>query len=156
MIMGVPKTMQEVEAHNARVAARARLPGESATDHRIRLSGATGGTSAAVAKQPLTAYSTAAAPERKIHEEIEAVLVLRRWYFVHSRFGVPTTQRPGVPDFIIAAPEGITLWCEVKKKGGKLDEKQTVTKHVLLALDHYFLVVYSLDDFSSALKDLNL
>jgi Holliday junction resolvase RusA-like endonuclease len=48
--MGVPQNMTEVAEHNARVAAGKKS------------SGAAGGNSAAVEKQPLTAYSTAAAP----------------------------------------------------------------------------------------------
>ena len=134
--MSVPKTIQEVVAHNARVAA----------GKLSKLSGAAGGNKAE--SKPVDCLNLAA-PEREIHEQIAAELVLRRWYFVHSQFGKPTTQNAGVPDFIIAAPEGITLWVEVKKKGGKLSEEQNVTRHVLLALDHYFLVVYSLDDFLS-------
>lgn len=88
--------------------------------------------------------------ESSLHRLIEDDLKRRRWFYVHSRTDRATTQQSGVPDFIIAAPNGKTLWCEVKRKGGKLSVEQNVTRHVLLALAHHFAVVFSMDDFDRA------
>ena len=91
--------------------------------------------------------------ERDLHDEIEADLKARRWYYVHSRFDQPTTTRLGVTDFIIAAPNGITFWIECKKNGGKLSEHQTVTKHVLNALGHRHFVVFNFQEYIAAISN---
>ena len=85
--------------------------------------------------------------EASIHAKIEAELVRRRWYYVRSRFDRATTQQPGVPDFICAAPYGKTYWIEVKKPGGKLTKEQNITRHVLMALNHNYFTVYSFAEF---------
>src|SRR6267154_4163837 len=98
--------------------------------------------------------------ESELHDQIEAELKRRRWYYVHSRTDKRTTQGLGVPDFIIAAPDRLifrgggsdtqlarTYWIEVKRKRGKLSQEQAVTKHVLTALGHRHHVVYSFKEF---------
>jgi len=82
-----------------------------------------------------------------LHLLIEDELKRRRWYYVHSRTDRATTQQAGVPDFIIATPNGKTLWIEAKRKGGKLSVEQNVTRHILLAMGHHFAVVFSMEDF---------
>ena len=91
-------------------------------------------------------------PERDLHDQIEAELIRRRWYYVHSRMDKRSTQNKGVPDFIIAAPNGRTIWMEVKTKSGKLDENQTITKHVLTALLHEHCVVRSMAEVITELN----
>jgi len=86
--------------------------------------------------------------ESELHSQIEAELKRRRWYFVHSRCDRKTTTQLGVADFICAAPNGITWWVECKKRGGKLSQEQTVTRHVLQALGHRWACVYSLKEFN--------
>ena len=87
-------------------------------------------------------------PENELHTKIEEHLQQHlRWYYVHSRTDKPTTQNVGVPDFIIAAPRGVTLWIEVKRKGGKLDADQNITRHLLKGLDHTHEVVFSMEEF---------
>lgn len=85
--------------------------------------------------------------ESRLHEQIEAELKRRRLYYVHSRMDRATTTQLGVTDFIIAAPNGITYWIEAKRKGGKLTPEQTITKHILTALNHRYATVYSFDEF---------
>jgi hypothetical protein len=85
--------------------------------------------------------------EAALHLLIEDELKRRRWYYVHSRTDRATTQQAGVPDFIIATPNGKTLWIEAKRKGGKLSVEQNVTRHILLAMGHHFAVVFSMEDF---------
>jgi rRNA maturation endonuclease Nob1 len=93
--------------------------------------------------------------EGELHKEIIAELRRRRWYFVRSRTDKKTTTRKGVTDFIIAMPDGKTLWLEVKKKGGKLDTDQTITRHVLLALSHRHEVAFSYQDFINAIDGIS-
>ena len=115
-------TLAEVLAHNAKVSGKALPAGEA----------------------------IAAGTEKKLHQKISEDLTARRWFFVHSRCDRPTTQAAGVPDFIIAKPDGVTIWIECKAKGGKLSVEQNVTRHVLLALDHRFALVYSFADYLKA------
>lgn len=86
-------------------------------------------------------------PESKLHEFIADDLRRRRWYFVHSRMDARTTTAKGVPDFICAAPGGLTCWLEIKRKGGKLTPEQTVVRHVLLALGHRYATIWSKEDY---------
>jgi hypothetical protein len=85
--------------------------------------------------------------ESELHRQIEDELKRRRWFYIHSRTDKRSTNQVGTPDFIIAAPNGKTFFCEVKRKGGKLSVEQNVTRHVLLALGHHFAVVFSMEDF---------
>lgn len=93
--------------------------------------------------------------ESDLHDQIAAELVRRRWYFCHSRMDRPTTTQKGVVDFIIAAPDGITYWCEVKRKNGKLTPEQNITRHVLLGLNHRHFVARSMDEFLAAINPVD-
>jgi len=97
--------------------------------------------------------SAAVSKEKQLHDEIEATLKFKRWYYVHSRFDCATTTRLGVPDFVIAAPGGITYWIECKAKGRKLTPDQNITRHILLALGHKFAVVFNHQEFLDAICD---
>ena len=96
---------------------------------------------------PVQDTRKAAASERDLHDEIEAELKRRSWYYVHSRMDRATTTQKGVTDFIIAAPGGVSFWIEAKRMGGKLTPEQTVTRHVLLGLNHYHKTVFSFKEF---------
>lgn len=89
--------------------------------------------------------------EADLHEKIEEELKRRRWWYCHSRMDKATTTQLGVPDFIIAAPSGLTYWIEVKKHGGKLTPEQNITMHVLKALGHRHCVVFSFEGFLQAI-----
>lgn len=85
--------------------------------------------------------------ESELHDQIQAELKRRRWYYVHSRTDKRTTQELGTPDFIIAVPiNGKTIWMEVKRKGGKLTPEQNAVRHVLTASLHIHRVVYSIKE----------
>ena len=71
----------------------------------------------------------------------------RRWYFTRNLPGRYSTGTPGTVDLIIAADMGKTYWVELKKHGGKLSEAQTITRHVLLALNHQWACVKSYQEF---------
>lgn len=90
--------------------------------------------------------------EESIHDQIEADLINRRFYYVHSRMDKRTTTALGVPDFIVAAPNCVTLWIEVKRRGGKLSKEQQITKHILLALNHHYFLVFSFDEYLAAIN----
>jgi hypothetical protein len=61
--------------------------------------------------------------ERAIHDEIEAYLRLREWYYVHSRMDRATTCAVGTPDFIVLMPArnrpGLFVAIECKLPGNK-------------------------------------
>ena len=88
-------------------------------------------------------------PERKLHEAILEECRRRGWYVVHSRMDQPTTTAAGVPDFIIAAEAGRTLWIEVKTKRGKLTTQQEATGVWLRTLGHKHYVVRTIKEFLS-------
>ena len=90
--------------------------------------------------------------ESDLHDEIVAELIRRRWFFVHSRMDCRTTQQKGVPDFICASPGGKTYWLEIKRKGAKLTKEQNITRYCLLALGHKWAVVYSFQEFLTAVN----
>lgn len=97
------------------------------------------------------------ADESKLHDQIIAELNRRRYYFVHSRMDRATTQRKGVPDFIVAIPGTLnttprTLWVEAKRKGGKLTPEQAGALAWLDRDGHETAVVYSLDGFLKAIE----
>ncbi len=95
-------------------------------------------------ESPKTAYI---GHEKDIHELIIGECRKRRWYFVHSRTDRRTTTAIGTPDFVIAADRGRTFYCEIKKKGGKLSQDQTIVKHCLLGLNQRYKTIYSFDQF---------
>ena len=90
--------------------------------------------------------------ERDLHDAIEADLKLRRFYYCHSRMDKASTQQAGIPDFIVAASDGITIWLECKAKGNKLSKEQSIARHCLLALGHHYFTVYSWQDYELAMK----
>lgn len=85
--------------------------------------------------------------EAELHEQIEAELKKRRWYYVRSRMDRKTTTQKGVVDFIVAGNNGITYWLEIKRKNSKLTAEQTITKHVLLALGQRYETIFSFQQF---------
>lgn len=91
--------------------------------------------------------------ESELHQQITKDLQNRRWYFVHSRQDKRTTQSNGVPDFICAAPDGVTYWLEIKRKGNKLSPEQNITKHCLGALGHWHSTIYSFSDYLDAISN---
>ena len=119
-----------------------------------RLRRAPGGFGQALASQTTSETPKLAfdGPESALHELISAELRRRRWYFVTSRMDKRSTNQVGTPDFIVAKPDGVTIWAEIKRKGSKLTPEQNITRHVLLALGHKFCVCYSMDEFLEAIK----
>lgn len=91
-------------------------------------------------------------PESKLHEKIIEDLQRRRWWFCHSRTDKRTTQQLGCPDFIVAAPLGVSWFIEVKKKGGKLTKEQNIARHCLVSLDHIHSMVFSMGDYETEVK----
>ncbi len=93
------------------------------------------------------AVSATDGSESDLHNQIIAELKLRRWYYCYSRTDKRTTQQLGIPDFVIASPNGVTFWIEAKRRNGKLTHEQTIAKHCLLALGHKYATVFSFKEF---------
>ena len=94
--------------------------------------------------------------ESELHRMIEDDLRARRWYFVHSRCDRATTTQKGVTDFIVAMPDGKTIWIECKVKGNKLTQPQVIVRHCLLALGHRHVVIYSFDEYLKEITTADL
>lgn len=90
--------------------------------------------------------------EGGLHEEIEAECRRRGWAYVHSRMDAPTTTARGVPDFVIAASQGRTLWIECKSRTGKQTPEQLGFALQCELQGHVVHVVRSLADFMEIAK----
>ncbi len=98
------------------------------------------------------AVSRAVEDESKLQKQIEAECMRRKWYYVRSRMDQATTQRVGVPDFIIAGDFGKTYWIEAKAKGKKPTFDQAGAIHWLKYLGHTAAVVWSFEEFLEIVK----
>lgn len=90
--------------------------------------------------------------EADLHDKIEDELKRRGWYYVHSRMDMATTTALGVPDFIVAMPQGKTIWLEVKSKTGKMKREQLAAQMMLELHGHRHAVVRSFTDFLNLLR----
>lgn len=91
--------------------------------------------------------------EEELAQLCIAELKRRRWYFTRNTPGRYSTSTAGTVDLIIAAPNGITHWIELKKKSNKLSEAQNITRHVLLALSHRWACAYNFQQFLDAIEN---
>ena len=93
--------------------------------------------------------------EGDLHDAIEGWLKSHGWYYVHSRMDRPTTTALGVPDFIAAAPCGLTFWIEAKRKGKKPTPEQLGVGMILEKLGHRYGLVHSMDEFLAVVDPAN-
>lgn len=85
--------------------------------------------------------------ESDLHDKIAAECRRRGWAYVHSRMDAPTTTTRGVPDFIIAARDGRTLWIECKSATGKQTPAQLGFALQCERNGHKVHLVRSFDEF---------
>lgn len=90
--------------------------------------------------------------EKDLHDAILAHCRFRGWPVVHSRMDVPQTAGVGTPDFVIALPEGRTVWVEAKSAKGKLSSEQRAWIATLIRVGHTAHVVRSMEEFKEVLK----
>lgn len=90
--------------------------------------------------------------ERDLHEQTTAELTRRRLYFVHSRMDRAATNGAGTPDYIVAMPDGVTLWLELKTRVGKLSAEQQTAKHLLERSGHRHFIVRSFSQLLEVLE----
>ncbi len=62
--------------------------------------------------------------------------------------------KAGTPDRIFSGPNGLTIWCEVKKPDGELSEKQIEWHKKATDLGHNVIVVTSAEEAISKVKEL--
>ena len=103
----------------------------------------------ACAKAPeVVAIDDAVEKESDLQEQICKFLRERRWAFFWSPMHKASTAGiAGTVDFIIAAPNGRTLWVEAKSRLGKLRPEQIGFKMLLEAQGHEHHVVRSYREF---------
>lgn len=66
------------------------------------------------------------AAESELHEQIIQECRRRLWPFVHSRMDKKTRTKKGVPDFVICADRGRTIWIEAKGPETKISPEQRI------------------------------
>lgn len=91
-----------------------------------------------------------------LHEQIMDYCDARwpKWVYVHSRTDQPSSVSVGLPDFVIALPNGKTLWLECKAKGGKLTTEQLAWKLKLEMLKQHYACVYSFQEFVETVNQM--
>ena len=86
--------------------------------------------------------------ESDLQNDIESALKRLMWPYVRCRMDKATTFTvPGVPDFIIAAPNGKTIWIECKTRTGKTTMEQDGFGAWLKRNNHHYAVVRSMVEF---------
>ncbi len=88
-------------------------------------------------------------PEARLHRQILDYCDAQwpRWKPIHSRMDRPTTTEKGVCDFIIAMPNGRTLYVECKRVGSKLTLEQAAWIYEMKLLNHTVHVVETMGEF---------
>lgn len=83
--------------------------------------------------------------EIDLQAKIERFLADRGYYFFHDRSRKENAR--GMPDLVIAMPEGRVLWLELKSAGGRLRPEQKMVRLKLLALGQEWYEVRSFRQF---------
>lgn len=98
----------------------------------------------------------AVALEAPLQDQIEAECRRRGWPFVRTRMDRKTTfTMEGIPDFVIAADGGKTLWVECKRKNAKQTVEQRGFQMMLERIGHGYHLVRSFSEFLDALRRPN-
>lgn len=103
-------------------------------------------------KEPVPVDGEAVSRERHLHDQIMEECRARRWMVIHSRMDRPTSQSPGVPDFIVLADGGKLFLVEAKARQGKLTIEQMAFGIMCEQLGHKVHLVRSLANFIDAVK----
>jgi hypothetical protein len=133
--MSIRMTVEEVQAHQARVAGFKTSQG-SLTPPRSSLPG---GVGSGPKEEEFDG------PESKLQLLCQNYLKDRGYYFFHDR---STKQNdPGFLDLVVALPRGQTVWVELKTKGYKLSDEQKRTILRLQFLGHQVATIKSFGAF---------
>jgi len=87
------------------------------------------------------------AKEADLHSKILTECWRRGWPVVHARMDRPATVQIGTPDFVIACPNGRTLWIEAKAGNRKPTTDQLAWIASLKRQGHRACVVRSIEEF---------
>jgi len=85
--------------------------------------------------------------EAELHEAILHYCRSKGWCVAHCRMDKPSTSQIGTPDFIVAMPQGKTIWVEAKTAKGKLSLEQQAWLTALRKLGHKAGVVRHIQEF---------
>jgi len=94
-------------------------------------------------------------PESVLHAEILRECDVRGWLAFHGDMTRRTGRTLGEPDFIIAAPGGLTLYVECKTSTGQLSEDQTRIQTRLRSLYHRHHIIRSIGEFRSLANSIS-
>lgn len=92
--------------------------------------------------------------EAELHQEILSHCRAAGWPVVHSRMDRPSHVAIGTPDFVIALPNGMTLWIEAKAKRNKPTIEQLTWLAALKRNGHRAHVVHSFPEFLEILNSI--
>lgn len=88
--------------------------------------------------------------ESELHDSIISHCNSRGWLYIHSRMDKRTTQQPGVPDFIILAPDKKTLLIEAKARQEKPRKEQLIFAAWARRQGHAVHLVRNMEEFRAA------
>ena len=103
-----------------------------------------------VKKSQATSFEPPSEPvwlERDLHDQIIRWITDHGWEIVHSRMDMRTSVDNGLPDFVIAAPNGRTYWVECKARKEKPKPDQVSWGIRLNNLSHVYGVAWNFQDF---------
>ena len=109
------------------------------------------GTGARTPEENQAAYETAT--ERELQRLCEQEVSRRGWIYLHLRTKQQAQAFPGWPDLTVVAPDGITIYVELKAPSGKRSEDQKDLHHRMYALGHVTHVVRNFDHFRHVLDN---
>lgn len=97
----------------------------------------------------LTAKSLldAVTDEERLHNDIIKFCRDAGWIYFHGSMKHRTYRTVGEADFCCLLPNGVTLFVECKRRGGKLSPEQAALKAWMAKLGHTLHVVYSIREF---------
>ena len=89
-------------------------------------------------------------PESRLQGRIEEHCRKMGWYFFHDRSRAVNER--GFPDLVIALPDSVTLWLELKSAKGRMTPEQKRVMLILKALGHHH---YKVKAYSRYLRIIN-
>jgi hypothetical protein len=90
-------------------------------------------------------------PERDLQTKCENLCDQMGLPWFHDRS--KKCNKEGLPDLLVACPGGVTLWCELKSKDGRMSEAQKQWLLQLMALGHKWYQVKSFKRFAQLIAE---
>lgn len=92
--------------------------------------------------------------ESDLHQKIIDYCKSMMWPYCRNRMDKKSTAQVGWPDLTICCRNGVTVFIEVKRKGGKPTPQQMGTVAWLQSLGHIAAFVWSYEEFLEKVREL--